>query len=336
MKVLITGATGLLGKEIGKELTRRGHDLVVVSRGTKAEQLPFPCTVLNHDLTQTTITSQLIEEVEAVFHLAGENVGEGRWTKEKKLRIAKSRTETTKNLISSFASFKNLRCFVMAGAVGYYGNSGDILVSEDSPPGSSFLSNVCAQWEEQLFQNPALSTRSGGAKGRKVLFRLGVVLSPFGGMLEKIVPLFRAGLGTTLGNGNQWMSWIHINDATNLFCNALEDQRFKGVFNAVAPHVSSNIEFSRTLANEFGKGLLPAVPAAALRLTLGEKSALVLDSAKASAELVSNLFTFEYATLQPALAHTKACTEFFLLNSICPTRATTCFLFLQMQKTYRK
>jgi uncharacterized protein (TIGR01777 family) len=172
MKILITGGTGLIGKELGKALVRAGHEIAVISRNKDkaSKDIPYPCSVIEADLQQREIPGNLLNEIQVVIHLAGENVGQGRWSQKRKDSILKSRSQLTKNLIQSLKNSKNLKTFISASAVGLYGSRGDEILTENSLPGDGFLAEVCKQWEESLV---------GLDFGiRKVIFRTGVVLSP--------------------------------------------------------------------------------------------------------------------------------------------------------------
>ncbi|MFN9069084.1 MAG: TIGR01777 family oxidoreductase, partial [Bdellovibrionales bacterium] len=205
MKVLITGATGLIGQQLGIELVRQGYDLVVVSRNKSRAQLnlPFPAEVVEGDLMQGPL--ELPQDITAVIHLLGEGVADRRWSEEQKLQILDSRTKSSKNLLQSFKKMPAL--WVQASAIGFYGDRADESLDESSEKGSGFLSDVCLQWEsaaEEALKKGAL---------REVRARLGIVLSSQGGALAKMLTPFQAGVGGALGNGKQWMSWIHIRDA---------------------------------------------------------------------------------------------------------------------------
>lgn len=268
MKILLTGATGLIGKEVGKVLVEQGHELVVISRSLdKARQhLPFACQVIEHDLNKSPLKTGQVQGVEAVVHLAGESVAGGRWNEKIKKEIYNSRVVGTKNLLAGLPD--TVKTLIASSAIGIYGDRGDEALTESSSPGNDFLAQVCLDWEKA----------SESFKGRRVLLRTGVVLSPQGGALEKMLFPFRAGVGGKLGSGRQWMSWIHIEDMVRLIAWTLTNQEVAGVVNAVSPHPRQNEEFSRTLAGTFGFGLGPAVPGFALKALFGEMSTVLLAS----------------------------------------------------------
>lgn len=300
MKILMTGASGLLGKALGIELVRRGHELFVVSRRADiGPSLPFPCTVLVGDLGQGPLGDPSLRAIEGVVSLAGENVGEGRWTEERKRKILRSRVEGTRNLWKSVEGAP-LRAFVSASAVGFYGDAGDTLLAEDAPNGDDFLARVCRDWEA------AVNEGSKPAHPRKCILRLGVVFAEAGGALDKLVPLFRRGVGGPIGSGKQWMSWIHLRDAVAAFAWAVEDERASGVFNLVAPEPVTNRGFSDILAKVLDAGVAPAVPALALKLALGEQAAMVLASQRVSARKLADAgFAFQFPTAREALEEAR-------------------------------
>ena len=289
MKVLLTGGTGLIGKEIGKKLVREGFDVVVISRDQKKAkmQLPFPAEIIEGDLSQGPI--QALPVVDAVIHLVGESVAEGRWSEERKKRIYDSRITSTKNLKESL---KNQKIHLLsASAIGIYPDSGDCELDENSKKGDQFLAIVCKDWEaEAALISPTLT-----------IFRIGIVLSENGGALEKMLFPFRAGLGGALGDGKQWMSWIHIEDLSEAFVWSLKNKKL-GIFNAVSPNPSRNKEFSIALAKALHRSLGLNVPKMALKFLYGEMASVILSSQKVQpAHLVKEKFSFQFIDLQQTL-----------------------------------
>ena len=296
MKVLITGATGFIGKELGKKLCEAGHEIFILTRNRKKAllEIPFPCEIIEADLNEKKTNDPRLKQIEAVFHLAGENIGEGRWNAEKKKAILFSREKLTSNLLESLKQNKDLKVFTSVSAVGYYGDTGEQLVSETGKNGSDFLANVCHKWESQVSKEKIAQ--------RNIILRLGMVLSPFGGAFLKILTPYRLGFGGVLGSGKQWMSWIHIHDLVNLMKTSLEDETFNGIYNAVAPEPITNKKFSEILASELHTKLFLPVPAFALNLALGEKALIVLISQKvSSSKLQSTSFQFEFPNMNLAL-----------------------------------
>ncbi|MFN8847060.1 MAG: TIGR01777 family oxidoreductase [Bdellovibrionales bacterium] len=293
MKVLITGATGLIGQQLGIELVRQGYDLVVVSRNKSRAQLnlPFPAEVVEGDLMQGPL--ELPQDITAVIHLLGEGVADRRWSEEQKLQILDSRTKSSKNLLQSFKKMPAL--WVQASAIGFYGDRADESLDESSEKGSGFLSDVCLQWEsaaEEALKKGAL---------REVRARLGIVLSSQGGALAKMLTPFQAGVGGALGNGKQWMSWIHIRDAVRLFVECLKNENYKGVVNFVSPEPLTNYDFSKSLTQRLNRFMGPPVPELALKALFGEMAVVLLASQKVvPQQALKNGFQFEFDELQKA------------------------------------
>jgi uncharacterized protein (TIGR01777 family) len=231
-----------------------------------------------------------LAEADAIIHLAGEPIF-GRWTARKKASIRDSRVLGTRRLSQAIRATPSIRHLICASAVGYYGDCGSQILTEDAFGGGDVLATVCRDWEAEAAQ----------AKVRVVSLRLGIVLSENGGALKKMVPVFSRGLGGRLGSGQQWMSWIHIRDAVELFVYALENPAITGPINAVAPNPVTNAEFSRLLAEQFGKKLFWPVPKTFLHLAAGEISDALLASQRASAEKIQRLgFQFQFPELTSA------------------------------------
>lgn len=292
MKVLITGGTGLIGKEIGKVLAEKGHEIFVISRSlAKArEVLPFPCQVIVGDLMKEPLQDKALQDIEAVINLVGEPVVGPRWTEERKERIYDSRVLGTKHLIESLSS--SVKIFIQGSAIGYYGDRGEEIITEESSPGQDFLAKLTVDWEKAAAKAP----------GRKAFIRTSVVLAPHGGALEQMLFPFRAGVGGAIGNGQFWMPWIHLKDIVGLFVFAFENSFVEGVLNGAAPNPVRNKEFSQALAQALGKSLGPSVPLVALKMLFGEASAVMHSSVQNSANKVQNLgYQFQYVDIRQAL-----------------------------------
>lgn len=304
MKILMTGATGLLGRELGKALVRNGHQVVVVSRqaGKAHLECPFPCEVIEGDLGIAPLSSPLLEEVEAVIHLMGEPIAHGRWNASKKNRLVSTRVQATRHLRESFR--KPPRILVSTSAVGFYGDRGEEVLTESSQPGSDFLAELCMNWEKEAFHFEKQGTRV-------VCFRLGAILSRRGGALVEVLTPARAGVAGPVGGGRQWMSWIHLQDAVGLYMKALEDSEMKGIYNAVAPRPVRNLEFMKALTAYLRRpGFLP-LPSWGLKALFGEKSMVILSSQRASAEkIMTTGYVFQFHALEEVMeAELKELTE---------------------------
>jgi uncharacterized protein len=294
MKILITGATGFVGKELGLALAREGHELVVISRRKKsASQCPFPCTVVEGDLVQGPISSPALQGVEAVFHLMGEPVAQGRWTPEKKASLVSSRIDATRHLRMSLK--KSPKVLVSASAIGYFADRGEEELTDHSPAGTGFLADLCSKWEKEAEEFSA-----SGA--RVAIARIGIVIGREGGALAEMLPIFRHGLGGPINGGKAWMSWIHRSDLVAALLFALHQEKVKGVFNAVAPNPVRNKEFTAEFSRALGRPAIFPVPGFGLKLLFGEKSAVILSSQRVLPKVLEGWgFTFRHPTLAPAL-----------------------------------
>lgn len=296
MKVLITGSTGLVGKELGKKLVMSGHSLVVLVRNpNKAKlNLPFPAEIYKWDGSSDMPPTEAFNGVEAVIHLAGESIASSRWTSNKKKKLSESRILSTRSITKAIKSSPSVKTYISASAIGIYGNRGDEILKESDSHGGGFLSDLCKSWEQE--------TENISGNVRVVNLRIGVVLSRQGGALQKLIPLFSLGLGGVIANGKQWMSWIHIEDLVGICQFALEDSATKGIYNAVAPRPVTNREFSNVLADSLGSSLFFPVPSLAMKIALGEMSTIVLSSQRVDSQKIESTgFNFTYPALKDAL-----------------------------------
>ncbi len=333
MKVLLTGATGLVGREVGKLLAAKGHEIFVISRNAEKARLecPFPCHIISGSLDQSAVQDAQLNEVEAVIHLAGESVAEARWSVEKKKRIHDSRALGTKNLIDSLQQ-ASLKVFISTSASGYYGDRGDELLSETAQPGNDFLATVCKDWEA-----PVLAAKNNLPTCRFVIFRVGMVVSPFGGAMLKMISPFRRGVGGAVGSGKQFMSWIHITDLAAAYVQAIDDSRFAGVFNAVSPEPVTNQHFSKTLAEALGSSLAVAIPAFAIKALFGEMSHVLLSSQRLENKKLAEVqFRYQYPTVAAALAQVGSFyvdgDEIYLVEQFLPAARKDVFPFFSEAK----
>lgn len=289
MKIGITGATGFIGSRTGHLALEHGHEVVAYSRDARRIRLPR-AEVRSFSSSQPSDLSGL----DAVVNLAGESIL-GLWTKDKKRRVIESRGQSTRRVIEAMAAMgKKPRVLVNASAIGFYGNTGEALVDEDSPAGEGFLAEVCQLWEDEARKAEALGVRV-------VLLRIGFVLGR-GGSLGLAAPVFRLGLGGRLGSGRQWMSGIHVDDVAGLILWAIENEKVGGPLNAVMPEPFRNAEFTRELARAAHRPAILPAPAFAIRLALGEMSHILLDSERVRpARALEGGYVFRFASLPSAL-----------------------------------
>jgi uncharacterized protein len=294
MKALVTGATGL----VGRELVRRLEQAVVLTRKVGASgQFGSGVKEWAWQPEAAVAPAGAFDGVDTVFHLAGEPVAEGRWTADKKRRIRDSRVLGTRNLVAALTTLPALpRVLVCASAVGFYGDRGDAELREASGKGSGFLANVCESWEAEA--------RAAERVGiRVVMARLGIVLAERGGALARMLPPFRLGVGGKLGGGRQWMPWVHLDDVVGLLLHAAGDDRLRGPMNVVSPEPVTNAEFTRELGHVLGRPALLPVPRLALRVAFGELSQALLSSQRVLPALaLETNYSFAYPRLRPALA----------------------------------
>lgn len=296
MKVLVTGATGFVGKYVLRELAYRGHDLVVVSRNPEAasKKISLPVEAYKWDPNTEELPAQALEGVDAVIHLLGENIAAGRWTTKLKDKIYGSRVNGTRNLVSSLNK-SSVKTLVSASAIGYYErNVGDKELDETSSKADGWLAKVCDDWE--------IEANKSNEDIRTSIFRIGVVLGADGGAMEKMLFPFKMGVGGNLGNGSQWMSWIHVVDLARMLVEAVENEAYSGIFNGTAPHSVTNATFTKTLGRTLGRPTLFPVPAFVLKTLFGDMSSILLDSQKVVPKRLKELgFEFEYGNLPEAL-----------------------------------
>ncbi len=286
MNIGITGASGFIGKTIVDIALRRGHEVIAFTR--RPEKVIPGCTMRAFSLERPPD----IAGCDAIIHLAGESVV-GLWTPAKKRRITESRVQGTRRIVEAInASAQKPEVLVCGSAIGFYGDSGDVELTERAPRGSGFLADTVAAWEAE----------AGKAEGvRTVLLRTSLVLGRKGGALQPMVPIFRAALGGQIGDGRQWMSWIHLEDEARLALFAVENLDLRGPLNASAPWPVRNAEFTQILAAAVRRPAIFRVPALALR-ALGEFSHELLDSKRVlPAEALEHGFGFRFSELAPAL-----------------------------------
>jgi uncharacterized protein (TIGR01777 family) len=297
MKIIITGGTGLIGRELSRALTRDGHQLTSLVREVKSPS-NNSITFARWDIERGEIENpSKLEAHDAAIHLAGESVAEGRWSEDKKRRIRDSRVKGTRLLVETLARLQQPPATLLsASAIGFYGiDRGEEPLSEESGPGGDFLAGVCREWETE-----ALRAEAFGA--RVVLLRTGIVLSAQGGALGKMLPIFKLGIGGKLGSGRQFMSWISLTDEIAAIRFALENGTVRGALNLTAPRPVTNVEFTETLGRVVSRAAFLNVPRFALRLALGEMAATALGSLRVlPKKLEAAGYRFAFPELEGAL-----------------------------------
>jgi uncharacterized protein (TIGR01777 family) len=294
--VAMTGSTGMVGGSLAQVLSTGGYPLRHFGR-SKPE---FGDDFVSWNPAEEPLPADTFEGIEAVVHLAGENISEGRWTAEKKRRLRDSRIESTRAIAENLAKLpKRPKVFVCASAIGYYGNRGDELLNEDSAPGDDFLAELCRDWEAAC--QPA---RDAGI--RVVNLRIGVVLSARGGALAKMLLPFRLGLGGVVGSGTQYMSWVALDDLVGIIVHAVHDENLSGPVNAVAPNPVTNREYTKTLGRVLSRPTIVPLPAFAAKLAFGEMAdALLLSSTRVEpSKLLAEGYAYRTPTLEEALSVT--------------------------------
>jgi len=295
MIILLTGATGFIGRAVADRLAGQGHVLRALTRNPQVTQARLPPGCRPFAWREgDPVPPEALDGAEAVVHLAGESLAAGRWTTARKERIRSSRVDGTRAIVDAIGRMTvKPKFFAAASAVGYYGNAEDRSVDENAPAGEGFLAGICRAWEAEAFRAEALGVRT-------VALRLGLVLGK-GGVLAKLVPVYRLGAGATLGNGRQWWSWIHLEDAAGLLAHALASDHLRGAVNAIAGSVPQR-DFARALGRILHRPVLFRAPAFALRLALGELASSLLEGQRATAEkALQSGYHFRYPELGPAL-----------------------------------
>lgn len=304
MKVIVTGATGLIGKPLCGLLLEAGHQVVVFSRdaakaraalGAKVESLAWGAQAGPEWKTA-------LGTADTVIHLAGESVAGQRWDDAFKEKIRRSRVETTRSLVEAMGQAERKPgAFVCASAVGWYGDRKDELLDEASPPGSDFLAQVCKEWEAEAQKAEALGVRVAQ-------LRIGVVLGREGALEKMLYPLplhvspWKLGLGGPLGNGRQWMPWVHLDDVAGLFFRAATDGAFSGPINVAAPNPVTNAQFSHALGRALNRPSFASVPAFALKAILGEFAEVLLGGQHLKpSRAIERGYMFRYSELEAAL-----------------------------------
>ena len=297
MRVLITGASGLVGRELQKSFAAKGYDMLLASRSEPADEQHIQWTV-----EDGFAEPEKLEGLDAVVHLAGENVSGLRWTEEKKRSIRDSRVLGTRNVVTAISKLKNRpKVFVASSAIGFYGERGDEEITESSAAGDNFLAEVSKAWESE-------SRRAEDAGIRTVLLRTGIVLTKEGGALGTMLTPFKLGVGGVVGSGKQWMSWISMEDHIAVINYVIENENIRGAVNSVSPNPVTNEEFTKTLGDVLYRPTFLPLPEFAVSMVFGEMGdALLLASTKVLPKRLEDAgFQFKYPQLKPAIENAVA------------------------------
>ncbi len=294
MNVLITGGTGFVGSALSQKLAGRGEQLTVLTRDVGTAQRRVG-TAVN---AVASLDDAEWTALDAVVNLAGLPIADRRWSEKRKQALYASRVDLTNQLVDALAQQEQRpRVLVSASAIGFYGDGGDSLLDERSRPHPDFSHELCAAWETAAERAEKLGIRV-------CIIRIGLVMGPGGGMLKRMVPGFKLGLGGRLGSGRQWMSWVSLQDLVEMIVYLMDHETLGGVFNATAPNPVRNSEFTSELATVLKRPAKVPVPAAALKLALGEMSQLMLAGQRViPARLQQAGFTFRHPTLREALVY---------------------------------
>ncbi len=292
MKICLTGGSGFIGKQLSRSLVMAGDEVFVI--GKSQQKINSRINFVKADLLKDDL-SEILIHCDAIIHLAGVNIFK-RWTKEFKKLILASRVQTANNIFEQVKKLpKKPKVFVSASAVGYYGDRGEDILTEEEPPGNDFLAKVCFEWEKAAKRFEKLGIRS-------VSIRTAPVLGKGGGILSKIIPIFKLGLGGNLGNGKQWFPWIHMEDLVSIYIQAVKDERFSGPINAVSPGIVRYQDFARALAKVLKRPYWFHLPPFFLKLIFGELGEALLASQRVVPQRLQDLgFEFKFPEIDKAL-----------------------------------
>ncbi len=296
--IVMTGATGLIGSRVVRELQRRGDSVTILTRNPKRakEKLPDEVTALRWQSDENDDWEAAVDGADAIIHLAGESIAEERWTDEYKKRIYDSRIATAALLIDAVEKASSRpSVMISASAVGYYGDTGDQEVDENQEAGHDFLATLCTDWEAAVAKAKDFGLRV-------VSTRFGLVLAHDGGVLDKLLTPFKMFAGGPVGNGEQWFPWVHIDDVVGIILHALDSEETEGALNAVAPGLIRNREFAVALGEALDRPARFSVPAFVIKLAMGELGETLLGGQRAvPRRTMESGYTFKYQTIESAL-----------------------------------
>jgi len=294
--ILITGGTGVIGKYLSEKLKEKGYNVSILSR-TSSNETDIRSYAWKIDKNE--IEHQALETADYIIHLAGTSIGDKRWSTKRKQQIIDSRVKSAELIFEKLKENKSKpKAFISASAIGFYGTiTSDKILTETDPPANDFLGNTCRQWEQSADRFEELGIRT-------VKIRTGLVLTKQGGVLAKLLLPIRFGIGSAIGNGQQYMPWIHIDDLCGIYIKAIEDAQMNGAYNAVAPKHVANKEFTKTLACVLNKPYwFLNIPSILLKMIFGEMSEILLKGSRVSSEKISSAgYSFKFTHLESALS----------------------------------
>lgn len=297
-KIIITGATGFIGSRLSRELHKKNYSLIIFSRNAASakNKLSLDAEYVDWDYRTPIKWEKFIEEAHAVIHLAGESLASERWTEKQKRKIIESRDISTRNLVNAIGSAANKPgVFICASAIGFYGNAGDTILTENSLNGKDFLSDVCKRWEDEAAEVEKFGVR-------RVSVRTALALSPEGGAFKKLLLPYKLFAGGPLGSGRQWLSWLHIDDLIQIYIFALENIMITGAVNASSPYPITMNELAKSIGKILHRPSFFRVPEFVLKMVLGEMSESVLTSQRVYPEKLNSLsYKFLYPEINGAL-----------------------------------
>ncbi len=296
MRVLITGASGLIGKALQRSFEKKGYEMLLASRSEPKDERHIQW---NPDTGFADADLPRLEGIDAVVHLAGESISAIRWSEEKKKAIRDSRVFGTRSMIETFDKLEQRpKTFITGSAIGFYGDRGDDVMTESSAAGKTFLAEISKEWEAE-------SRRAEDLGIRTVLLRTGIVLSKDGGALATMMTPFKLGVGGVVGSGKQWMSWISLDDVVGIINFALENENVRGAVNVTAPNPVTNEEFTKTLGSVLYRPTFLPLPEFAVHMVFGEMGdALLLDSTRVVPKRMLDAgYEFKFTDLKTALEH---------------------------------
>jgi hypothetical protein len=293
MNIFITGGMGFVGQHICRHFLQAGHQVTACGRSSKQDKVAHPdFTYLSIDTSEKGDWQEQISQFDTIINLAGVSIFK-RWTDTYKQSIYNTRIQTTRNIVSAMSKHS---CLFSASAVGYYGPCQDESITESHSPGKDFLAAVCKDWESEAL-------KATTKKCRVTIGRFGIILGQGGGALQSMIPAFRLMLGGPLGNGKQWVPWMHIQDLCSAISFLVENERNDGIFNFCAPQPIRNTEFTKALGKALNRPAVIPAPAFMIRMIFGELAETLLTGQKASAEkLVNKGFTFNFPNIEQSLS----------------------------------